>query len=333
MNLEGTLGNFAANLDLWNFFADKEESFDDINLVKPESDFTPGRHRDPILDTYIDYLSNCPLEELAKESKNSEFNLNKDEWNAIMELKKDESLIIKESDKGGAWFIMDREFYNQKNGEYCNYRNTYQELEKNIDNEIFNKIVKLDTEHEDVLTDKEIKYLTHFNHQPSQLYGLPKIHKSEQIQKTVQENPSKYVDVQQPDDLPMRPIVAGPNCVTSRLSNLLDVLLKPFLKHVKSYVRDDIDFLNKVPKNITESKVLLTLDVTNMYTNIDNNLGREPIEVWLDNHPECIPRNISKDFILKALNIVLEFNTFTFNDRTFLQIRGVSMGTNAHQHM
>ena len=88
-----------------------------------------------------------------------------------------------------------------------------------IDNEIFNKIVKLAKEHEDELTDKEIKYLAQFKHQPSQLYGLPKIHKSEQIKKAVQEKPSKYIEVQQPDDLPIRPIVAGPNCVTSRLSN------------------------------------------------------------------------------------------------------------------
>ena len=244
-----------------------------------------------------------------------------------MELKKDENLIINESDKGGACVVMGREFYKQKMLNIVNDRNTHKELEKNFDNEIFNKIVKLAKDHKHELTDKEIKHLTQFNHQPSKLYGLPKIYKSEQIKKAGQENPSKYIEVHQPDDLPMRPIVTGPNCVTNRLSNFLDVLLKSFLKHVKSYVRDDIDFLNKVPKNTTESKVLLTLDVTNMYTNIDNNLGREAIEFWLDNHPECIPRNVPKDFNLKAVNIVLEFNTFTFNDRTFLQMKGVSMGT------
>ena len=270
---------------------------------------------------------NYPLEELAKESKNAKFNLNKDEWNAIMELRKHENLIIKESDKGGACIVMVGEFYKQKMLNIVNDWNTCKELEKNIDNEIFNKIVKLAKEHEDELNDKEIKYLTQFNHQSSQLYGLPKIHRSEQIKKAVQENPLKYIEVQQPDDLPVRPIVVGPNCVTSHLSNFLDVLLKPFLKYMKSYVCDDIEFLNKVPKNTTESRVLLTLDVTNMYTNIDSRLGREAIEFWLDNHPECIPRNVSKDFILKALNIVLNFNTFTCNDRTFLQIRGVSMGT------
>ena len=37
--------------------------------------------------------------------------------------------------------------------------NTYKVLEKNIDNEIFIKIVKLAKEYEDELTDKEIKYL------------------------------------------------------------------------------------------------------------------------------------------------------------------------------
>ena len=62
---------------------------------------------------------------------------------------------------------MDREFYKQKMLNIVNDRNTYKELEKNIANEIFNKIVKLGKEHEDELTDKEIKYLMQFNHQPS----------------------------------------------------------------------------------------------------------------------------------------------------------------------
>ena len=215
-----------------------------------------------------------------------------------------------------------------KNVKYCERSKHIPRTRKEyIDNEIFNKIVKLAKEHEDELTDKEIKYLTQFNHQPNQLYGLPKIHKSEQIKKSCTRKPFKIHRSSATRWSSNATLVAGPNCVTSRLSNLLDVLLKLFLKHVKSYVRDDIDFFNRVPKNNTESKVLLTLDVTNMYTNIDNNLGREATEFWLDNHPECIPRNVSKDFILKALNIVLQFNTFTFNDRTFLPIRGVSMGT------
>ena len=92
-------------------------------------------------------------------------------------------------------------------------------------------------------------------------------------------------------------------------------------------MRDDIDFLEKVPLNTDDQKILLTLDVTNMYTKADNKLGKEDIKYWLEKYPELIPGGISKEFILEGLSIVLEFNTFTFNGRTYLQIKGVSMGT------
>jgi len=39
----------------------------------------------------------------------------------------------------------------------------------------------------------------------------------------------------------MRPIIAEPQCVTSRLSDFIDKLLRPYLQKVKSYLRDDIE--------------------------------------------------------------------------------------------
>ena len=63
-----------------------------------------------------------------------------------------------------------------------------------------------------------------------------------------------------------------------------------------------------------------------MYTKIDHNLAKEAFEYWLTTHPECLPRNISKEFVLEALSIVLEFNTFTYNGRFYL-IHRISMGT------
>ena len=44
--------------------------------------------------------------------------------------------------------------------------------------------------------------------------------------------------IHEPSDLTLRPIVAGPNCPTRRLSNLVDILLKPFLIHIKSYIKE-----------------------------------------------------------------------------------------------
>ncbi len=125
----------------------------------------------------------------------------------------------------------------------------------------------------------------------------------------------------------MRPIIAGPKCVTSRLSDFIDKILRPFLKQVDSYVRDDIDFLTKMPRIANKNKVLTTFDISSMYTNIDNNLGQESIKFWLEKYPESKAKSISNGFILEALKIVLENNTFNFDKKTFLQTRGTAMGT------
>ena len=55
----------------------------------------------------------------------------------------------------------------------------------------------------------------------------------------------EYVHIIEPSDLKLRPIVAGPICPTRPLSNLIDIPLKPFFLYVKSYVKDNLDFLSK----------------------------------------------------------------------------------------
>ena len=324
--VKADIRKFCRKLRLIEYFSDRQET-ESIDIVKPESTFTPPKNRDPVLDTYTDFLTTYPLEELAEKQSVVKDNLTKAEWNGINELKNNSNIVIKESDKGGACVIMDAEFYDKKMSEMTNDENTYKKLDNNIDKKIHKKIINLTEKYRQQLTKKETDYLSKFNCKTSQLYGLPKVHKSEIIKREIESNPSEYTEVHQPNDLKMRPIVAGPSCVTSRLSNFLDILLKPYLNHVKRYVKDSVDFLNKLPKESHEKEVLITLDVTNMYTNIDHNLAKEAIDFWLSTHPECLPRNIPKEFVLEALSIVSEFNTFTYNGRFYLQIRELSMGT------
>ena len=94
------------------------------------------------------------------------------------------------------------------------------------------------------LTKKEIEFLIKFDCKTSTFYGLPKIHKSKTIEDICNELKSEYIEVLDPNDIQLRPIVAGPRCETSHLSSLLDILLKPFLTKVESYLRDDIHFIN-----------------------------------------------------------------------------------------
>ena len=45
------------------------------------------------------------------------------------------------------------------------------------------------------------------------MYGLPKIHKSQEIKDKVKEHPAKCITVTHPSDLTMRPIIAGHSSV------------------------------------------------------------------------------------------------------------------------
>ena len=101
-----------------------------------------------------------------------------------------------------------------------------------------------------VLQKKEKEYLISFLYNTSNFYGLPKIHKSKLIQNAMKEQQKEYLHILEPSDLKLRPIVAGPICPTGPLSNLVGILLKPFLLLVKSYVEGNHSYQNvqeKIP--------------------------------------------------------------------------------------
>ena len=202
----------------------------------------------------------------------------------------------------------------------------YQPVPDNKRREIFDKIDKLIKSHKK-LTKKEIEFLIKFDCKTSTFYGLPKIHKSKIIQDICNELKSEYIEVLDPNDIQLRPIVAGPRCETSHLSSLLDILFKPFLTKVESYLRDDIHFLNFIPKKVSEHTQLVSFDIVSLYSNIPHDLGLEAISFWLDKFPELIANRYNKAFITDALKIVLENNIFSFNNNYFKQIKGTAMGT------
>ncbi|KAL5013459.1 hypothetical protein ScPMuIL_007729 [Solemya velum] len=101
-----------------------------------------------------------------------------------------------------------------------------------------------------------------------------------------------YIEMMKPDNLKLRPIVAGPANKTHRLSSFLDLLLKTFLKHIPSYIRDDIDFLQHLPQSVEEDTVLVTLDVVGLYSNIPHDFGIKALEYWIDKHPEELPDRV-----------------------------------------
>ena len=81
-------------------------------------------------------------------------------------------------------------------------------------------------------------------------------------------------------DLILRSIVAGPISPARPLSNSIDILLKPFLLHVKSYVKDNLVLLSKCSRENYEDTLLVTFDGVNLYTNIPNAFELDALDLW-----------------------------------------------------
>ncbi|WP_179116229.1 reverse transcriptase domain-containing protein, partial [Solemya velum gill symbiont] len=130
-----------------------------------------------------------------------------------------------------------------------------------------------------------------------------------------------------PADLKFRPIIGGPNSATQRLSHLLDLILKPLCKEVPSFVRDDIDFLQKLPETVTSNATLVSFDIVSLYTNIPHELGIQAVQYWLSKNKGTIDTRFDQELIIDALKIVLQRNIFYFNGNYYIQKSGTAMGT------
>ena len=146
---------------------------------------------------------------------------------------------------------------------------------------------------------------------------MPKVHKSKIIQEAIQVQNSEYVKIYEFPDLALRPIVASPNCPTRRLSNLIDILLKLFLIHIKSYMKDNLDFLAKCYRENKWDTILRTFDVVELYSEIAHEYGLEAIEYWLDKFSESLHPRFLKEFVLESVKFLLENNNLNFDNEYF----------------
>ena len=117
------------------------------------------------------------------------------------------------------------------------------------------------------------KILKDKDHEVSNFYELPKIHKSMIIESAINIQNSEIIF--EPNDLTVRPIVAGPKCLTRKLSQLIDMLLKPFLKRIKIFIRHSFDFLIKCPRDVDEDTEIVTFDIIILYASIPHDFGLE----------------------------------------------------------
>ena len=140
-------------------------------------------------------------------------------------------------------------------------------------------------------------------------YLLPKIHKAG--------NPGRPIG---------RPIVSANGHPTEKISEFVDLHLQSHVQTLPSYLQDTTDFLKKQEAlgPIPSDALLVSMDVTSLYTNIPHSDGIKACEEAWDERDMKDPPTQT---LVKLLTLVLKCNNFEFNGQHYLQVQGTAMGT------
>ena len=204
---------------------------------------------------------------------------------------------------------MNRTDYVDKIKKDLNNRKYYKKLDyNNIDN-IINEKQLLITQIKDYLDETEYDTLLMDNSDTCTpaFYGLPKIHK-------------EYENFP-----PLRPIVAGYNSVTVKLSEYVDSYLKPAAQKSFSFVRDTTHFLKKLKnvRKIPKNSFMVTMDAHSLYNNIDHEEGAEGCFHTLEKRSHKV---VSSKTLKSMILFILKNNVFRFSNLIYQQIVGTAMG-------
>ncbi|RLU21667.1 hypothetical protein DMN91_006043 [Ooceraea biroi] len=186
---------------------------------------------------------------------------------------------------------------------------TYKRLKKDPIKQITNKINNLVRvwRDNDLIDEVTYKALNCANGNTPHWYGLPKIRR---------------------EGYPLRNIVSTIGSSLYGVASFLHNILQKTISQPKSFVEDSWSFVSSiVNKQIRSSEIMVSLDVSSLFTNIPSELVMSGIERrWSD--ISCGTKLIvSLGQFLHAIDLILGSISFTFNGQSYEQIFGSPMGS------
>ena len=102
---------------------------------------------------------------------------------------------------------------------------------------------------------------------------------------------------------------------------------QPIAQKQKSFIKDTTDFISfKEITKIGKDTILVSMDVSSLYTNIPQEQGTEIVCKAYDSFHNYNPP-IPTSFLREMLGLILNENSFQFNGENYLQTHGTAMGT------
>ena len=318
--------NFSRKILLKAHFHDIE--YNDNSLIKPASNFIPTSTKYPVLKSVISDLELFANELEHLDRTEVADNLTPEQREGLKMLQRNKDIIYFNSDKGSVPVLMNRNFYKEKILEKLS-SDKFTRLPRNVDYFILLKLKCFIRKHKDCLTRSERLAITNLDYATTNIYGLPKIHKSKTIKSALVNCSNIILNIPDPQDLSFRIIFGGPKNPLVGLANLLNKILNPYTFKVKSLILNSVDFINKLPKFTDQDLPFIQMwvvDAIDMYSNLDNKFGLEALSYWLKKYPSLRDPRFSLDFVLNAMSLVLENNTGYFNGNYYKQENGTATG-------
>jgi len=205
---------------------------------------------------------------LKKRNDFSKNILTKDTFKKIKDFNKKENVIVRKADKNNTFVIMKREDYYTKITKLISDPNKFKESKKDPTEQIKKDLNKLISQSNNILP----KVKGHF--EPGYIYGNPKTHKDKN-------NP------------PLRPIISQIGTVTYETAKKLNDIINPFMP--KEHMINSTNEFIEITKTVSNPKMLASLDVVSLFTNVP---VHDTIEIILNNvynHPNLPAPNIPSE--------------------------------------
>jgi len=273
-------------------------------------------HIENKITTFEKILKERQNEQICKLQNRNLRNLTHTQSSALRQLKKDENLTIKPTDKNLGPAIMETETYViqilQEHLLTKDYRRLSETMAKNRLADIKHNLKSLIDNNQGLLSKAELTYFQRSfkcHHRIPIFYGLPKVHKT---------------------PMTLRPVVSSSSSFLSIFSVWLDHKMKALIPLVQSYIQNSISVADDLKSlEIPDGALLFSADATSMYTNIDTKTGVDAIRDFITINIRHLPQDFPTELFLQILKIVMDSNIFTFAGTYWLQLSGTAMGTPA----
>ena len=174
-----------------------------------------------------------------RHSQKTKRNIIKQEVQALVELKKDQSRVILTTDKGVAIVIMDKEEYKKKAQILLEDKGTYKTLKVDPTNRMKTKLINLlkKIKSEGGINDNHYRKMYPTGKVPPKFYGLPKVHKR---------------------DIPLRPIVSSRGFISYEVAKELARILKPLVGSSPHHIKNTGDYIEHIKGSILQASETIT---------------------------------------------------------------------------